>query len=459
MIGKASNRNNKSFSIKAIEKAFGLLYNLLYNVFIRSNFGNEENEMVNVNDHLGLTDSESFENAIEHKGPDGIIIIPPRVSGIDKDREYWLIDRAILLPENTTVIMQNSTIKLSDKCRDNFFRTSNCGMGIEFPERIKNVHIKGVGACTLIGADHPRATGDGTKILADPCPYETDDLCKMADWIPEERRSAEKINFWDRHDHSYGTDAGTDESQYGDWRGIGVLFANVENFSIENLHIVDSHGWGISLEECANGHIKNICFNACMSKMIDGLRSNMENQDGIDLRNGCHDIMISDISGRTGDDVIALTAIAGSKYMPGGSLCNTHVMHNDWSKRERDIYNITIRNVTAYSNLCLIVRLLPVMSHIRNVIIDGVIDNTPENISHLATMDLGSDLGYGAIVTDAMSEIIISNVICNGDHGISVGKGLCDSVISNVINKKKGTPLISGEENMVNVKTENLVQA
>lgn len=82
-------------------------------------------------------------------------------------------------------------------------------------------------------------------------------------------------------------------------------------------------------------------------------------------------------------------AIANKEYRPGGSLCNTHVMHNDWTKREKDIWNITIRNVTAYSNLCLIIRLLPAMSHIRNVIIDGVVDNTPESISHWAAIDLG----------------------------------------------------------------------
>lgn len=415
--------------------------------------------MININDYLKSTDDESFENAIAHRDSDGIVLVPPRMSDIDKERNYWLIDRAILLPENTTVVMQNATIKLSDRCRDNFFRTANCGMQIEFPERIRNVHIKAMGVCTLVGADHPRATGDSSKVLANPCPYEVEDLCEMAAWIPEERRKAKKIEFWDRHDHSYGTDAGTDESQRGDWRGIGILFANVDGFSIENLYIVDSHGWGISLEECANGYVNRICFDARMSKMIDGLRSNMENQDGIDVRNGCHDITISDISGRTGDDVIALTAIADSEYRPGGSLCNTHVMHNDWSRRERDIYNITIRNVTAYSNLCMIVRLLPVMSHIRNVIIDGVVDNTPEHITHSTTIGLGGDAGYGEVLPDAMSQIIVSNVVCNGTRGILAGRGLHDSVISNVINRKKGAPAVSGIENTVNVKTENLVQA
>lgn len=413
--------------------------------------------MINVNNYIMPTDSETFEKAMQNKDSDGIVLIPPRKSDKEPERTYWLIDRAILLDENTTVIMQNSTIKLSDKCRDNFFRTANCGMGIEFPKRIKNVHIRGEGLCTLLGADHPRATGDGGKIIANPCPYEVDDLIRLAPWIPEERRTRETISFADRHDYSYGTDAGTDESQYGDWRGIGVLFANTENFSIGNIHITESHGWGISLEECAFGYVEKICFDACMSKMIDGLRNNMENQDGVDIRNGCHHITVSDITGKTGDDVVALTAIADENYRPGGSLCSTHVMHNDWSKRSRDIHDITIKNVTAHSDLCWTVRLLPANAHIRNVRITGITDEAPENKRHWGTIILGVEDIYGKILPESMKNIVISDVICGGDTGIMIGDGVCDSVISNVVSAGEDAVVIRREENAKNLKIENVV--
>ena len=190
--------------------------------------------MINVNDFKGLNDNEIIENAIKNKGNDGIIVIPSRVSDIEPDRNWWLLDRAILIPENTTVVLVNCKIKLSDKCRDNFFRTANCGMGIAFPEQIHNVHIKGVGNCVLEGADHPRATGDGGKIIANPCPYTDEHLCKYAYWIPEERKQSGQLDYFlDKLPYSYGTDAGkSEESQYSDWRGIGVLFANTDNFSI-----------------------------------------------------------------------------------------------------------------------------------------------------------------------------------------------------------------------------------
>ena len=290
--------------------------------------------MVYVNDYLCGSDSESIERAMAARDKDGIVVFAPREAESDPGRNYWLIDRAILLPEKTTVILRNCDIKLSDRCRDNFFRTANCGFGFPDPKPISGVHIKGEGFCRLIGADHPRASGDSSKTLHAVCPFTPEDLCRYADWIPEERRSPEKLGFWDQHDHSYGTDAlDPNESHYGDWRGIGVLLANCTEFSVEGIKIVDSHGWGISLEACSYGFIRDIEFDMRMSKTIDGMLSNMENQDGIDIRNGCHHITVSGIRGETGDDMIALTAIVPDKetYTPGGSLRSTHVMHNDWT--------------------------------------------------------------------------------------------------------------------------------
>ena len=416
--------------------------------------------MVYANDFKGKNDSEILNNAIKSRSADGIVVISPRT--IDETRDYWLLDKAILLPENTTVILQNVKIKLSDRCRDNFFRTANCGLGIEEIFPIKNVHIRGEGVCILEGADHPRATGDSSKIIHSPCPHLPDDICKVADWIPEERRSSGKITFADVHDYSYGTDAGKDgESQYGDWRGIGILFANTEDFSISGFRIKESHGWAISLEACSNGRVEKIDFDARMHKMIDGMCMNMENQDGIDIRNGCHHILISDITGCTGDDVIALTAIASSKELrSSGALKSTQVMHNDWSKREKDIHDVIIRNITAHSYLCWVVRLLPAMTSIYNVIIDGIIDTEPEeNTKSAGTILLGDGGYYGENYPDSMRNITVSNVICNNRNAIYVGGFLTDSVINNVISTNPGCEAVkvTRENGLKNVAISNTV--
>ena len=77
------------------------------------------------------TDSERIAQALAvlKKQGGGTLRIPRRE---DADgRNFWLIDEAILLDADTTLIIENCMIKLSDRCRDNFIRSANCGYGID----------------------------------------------------------------------------------------------------------------------------------------------------------------------------------------------------------------------------------------------------------------------------------------------------------------------------------------
>lgn len=415
--------------------------------------------MIDVNSFPGKTDSDILDNAFQNIGSDGVVVIPPRCQAVEPERTWWCIDRAICIPANTTVVLRNCRIKLSDRCRDNFFRSANCGFGFPDPQPISHIHIRGEGSCILEGADHPRATGDGSKILACPCPYDPADLAAIAPWVEPERRSPEALSFWDRHSHSYGTDCGKeDQSQYGDWRGVGILFANVHHFSVENLTVVRSHGWGLSFEACSFGTIRNITFEACMYGHIDGMRHNMENQDGIDLRNGCHHILITDIFGQTGDDVIALTAYKPATPLPGGSLCTTHVMHTDYTRREADIHDIVIRNVVAESHLCYLVRILPGDTHIRNVVIDGIVDTSKEPGRNFGTFVFGTRGNYGNSNPGELRNITVSNVVSTGKKVFDVLGYWSDSTVCNVINKNPDAPMFYcfRPDGMTQVQTLNL---
>ena len=413
------------------------------------------------NEGIGRTDSEVLEYAIENRGEDGIVVIGKRVSDVEPERDYWLLDRAVTLPSDTTVILRSCMLKLSDQSRDNFFRTANCGMGIEAPELVRNVHIRGEGLCVLQGADHPRSTGDGNKEIADPCPEDPAELCRLAKWLPPERRSAETLDKKDKHDHSFGTDAGKEgESQRGDWRNIGILFANVEEFSVSGIKIVDSHSWAISLEACSYGRVERIEFFSENAKTIDGMRQSIKNQDGLDLRNGCHHIVISDITGQTGDDVVALTAIDSKMPKPGGGLLTSHVMPTDYSRRESGIHDIIIRNVCARAGVYSTLRLLPVETKIYNIVADGIVNTSaPGQTPVGSTLILGTaDSTYGRNLPDGLRCITISNVICNNRFAINVKGYLKDSVITNVINKNPDCPILTvdREDGMVNVQTSNL---
>lgn len=386
--------------------------------------------MVNVNDFQGGSDNDRIDEAIRHCQGD-VVVIPQRVSDIEPERDWWLLERAILLPANTTVILQNCRIKLSDNCRDNFFRSANCGIGIDEPEFLSNIHIHGVGNAVLEGADHPRSTGDSSKILACPC--------------PKNFAGTAEPSFEDLHRHSYGTDAGKDgETQVGDWRDIGILMANVDHLSIDNIRIVEAHGWAISLENCSYANLNHIEFKACMTRIIDGNEHNIENQDGINLRNGCHDVIISDITGTTGDDVIALTCLA-SCFTPrkSGELASMHILTNDYSKREKGIRNVIIRNVLAHpAGGCLMVRLLASDgAEIRNVSIDGLVDTSPDAFHSNAAVEVGGWPGlmgepgcpYGTVEEHCIYNLIISNVISNARYAIQVRGGLNDAIFSNII--------------------------
>lgn len=397
--------------------------------------------MVKVNEFRGKNDSEIIQNAIDGRDKDGIVVISSRKNSTEPERDFWLLDSAILLPSDTTIILNNCKLKLSDRCRDNFFRSANCGMGQGDPEKLHNIHIIGEGFSILEGADHPRSTGDSGKFLYAPCPHDEKDILDFAGWISEEEKINKKVNHSNFHNHSYGTDfdkAG--ENKKGDWRNIGILFANVEHFSIENITIKDSHCWAISMETCRYGRVEKINFDSKLYKYIDGIKSNIENQDGIDVRNGCSDLVISDITGCTGDDVVALTAIAEFNGYQGGGF-SIQVMHNDWSRRESGIKNIVVKNIVARSYWCWNVRLLPVETVIENIVIDNVIDTSEDEVG--GGILIGeADASYGRVLPNSAKNVVISNVIANKTQAVLVKGYLTNSSLTNVINREKDGQIV-----------------
>lgn len=115
------------------------------------------------------SDVERINQAIEAAVGAGAKVVIPRWNHAQGGKtETWLLDAAILLRSNTTLVLDNCRIKLSDRCRDNMMRSANCGLGITEIEPISNIYIRGIGNVVLEGADHPRATGDNGKTLGKP---------------------------------------------------------------------------------------------------------------------------------------------------------------------------------------------------------------------------------------------------------------------------------------------------
>jgi len=160
-----------------------------------------------------------------------------------------------------------------------------------------------------------------------------------------------------------------------------ILFSNVSGFRISGLHLRNNRWWAMCFHFCRNGHIRDIDFRSdcrmwhtdgtlkaglSWKTIIDPNQMFIQNADGLDIRVGCHDILIEHITGFTQDDTVALTALDNeSSPFYVSDLCP-------------DIYNITVRDINAAS-LCALVRLLNQGGlKLYNILIDGVFDASKE---------------------------------------------------------------------------------
>jgi len=420
-----------SYAVRGVFVAAFFMAVLTHSVFVEA----DEPEravpgFVSPNDFTG-SDSERINQAVAAAAATGRRVVIPRLNRKDGGaREVWLLDSAILVRTGTTLELENCHIRLSDRCRDNFIRSANCGAGITDIEPMKDIHIVGVGSVLLEGADHPRATGDSAKTLGE---------------------------------RTYGTDAGVEgESQTGDWRNIGILMAFVERFSIENLRMKDSHCWGILLERCGFGRVRDIDFASTGGKLIDGARETVLNQDGLDLRQGCHDIAIENISGYTGDDLVALTNILGNEK--AGTTESTMVSGaNNRGGGVDDIRHITLRNIRGH---CAgghhIVRFLNASGlKIHDVILDGLIDTSGSGKRCKAALKIGdSNPVWGGVTPLGDTyRILVNNIMSRSKHTVLIAGSLSDSNITNVMKYDAPGEAItyeSGRDNVRNVELSNV---
>ena len=239
------------------------------------------------NDFRG-TDSDRIEKAIAAAMADGSRRI--HVPAVNKGRKenVWLVDRAIILPSGFSLILEGATIELAPGVRDNIVR--NAAAGVKGAEPDRNIEVLGLGTsrCVLSGGK--------------ACHFD----------VPGDKSG---------------------------WRTVGILLQNVDGFILSNFTMRETQAWAISMENgCRNGRVSGVRFENSGS---------IPNQDGVDVRKGCHDILIENITGYTGDDVVALTglmAAAGAPSTPGRLSMQ---IGGDEPTGDDDIYNVTIRNVYA----------------------------------------------------------------------------------------------------------------
>lgn len=222
-----------------------------------------------------------------------------------------------------------------------------------------------------------------------------------------------------------------------------ILFTNVDGFTIRGLHLRNQRWWAMNFIFCRNGRIQNIDF--CSDDTWtaeDGMRYHglgmpgdedfryekihIKTSDGIDLRRGCHDIIIENITGFTEDDTVALTGLDGTlerMYFVEG-LCP-------------DIYNIIIRNVNS-SAFCANVRLLNQSGvKLYNILVDGVYDSSKDS-PHMGrgiyAVRLGDNHMYGTrhATPDETRNITVRNVCSRAKCALNLAGAMSDCLFENI---------------------------
>jgi hypothetical protein len=293
---------------------------------VAANGTGSDSNFITPNDFTRGTQTEritaAIRFAVENRGK---LVIPAidKVSGSD----MWLIDSAIMLPSDFTLVLDNCKIKMSDRSRDNFIRTANLKVGESKIEKYRNIHIIGIGNVLLEGADNPRATGDCFKQLS------------------LNEGQGEKLSE-DRNGFTYGTDVGKpDENQFGGWLNHGINIVATEGFSIQNITLRNYHGHGIIIDNSCNGVMSGITFDARGYIFINAKKHLVKNQDGFGIRQGCHDLVIENCTGNTGDDFIMIGAYFNDEAKHGAGNQNTVSPSGDNYRGEiDDTYNIICRN-------------------------------------------------------------------------------------------------------------------
>lgn len=376
-----------------------------------------EDTYTSPNSYKSGTQSERIQKAInDAKRTTGKVVIP-RYDAVTKTN-VWLIDQAILLPSDFELELNNCKIKLSDKCRDNFIRSANAGLGIKDIVPLKNIKVIGIGNVLLEGANNPRSTGDHNKTLS--------------------------LNP-DGFGKSYGTDAGKpNENQKGGWRNHAIILAYVDVFQISGIILKDYHGHGLVMERSTNGVVKDITFDVKQAVNVGGTEKQILNQDGMGVRFGCRNIIISNIKGKSGDDFINI-GLTDTGVEAGRE--NVNVVSGSIYAGEKDnISNIYLQNWQDFYSLShRAIRIMPVGKlRISNVFIENMIINSlskkgleveyAENIKGFFVRNLVSNF---QIKANGISEASFRDIFYTGE-GAAIDVQQSDSVVvDNVKNIKK----------------------
>lgn len=347
----------------------------------------------NREDLLGSCDSATVQNAIAAAEADGCRkIVIPRYN-LRTDSTRWVIGSAIRIPSDFTVVLDNCDLVQETGCFDNMFTNSlsDC-----FPKTLENeqhdIAVLGVGNVRLSGGDfngvYERTSGKNG--------------------LPPVRKNTM------------------------------FLWYNVRNLRVENLRIEHQRHWAMTHLFCRDVTLRNLDFFAF---------PHVPNMDGVDLRVGCHDFRIENITGRTGDDTVALTALGAADQVEG---------------KEPHIHHVRIRNVLSDPFMYLNVRLL---NQDGNQIHDVEVDTVMDTSEYFTKRKPRAAIGIGAqgrtytrirhTLPGETRDLHFRHIYGQGGMGVRLDEYCADTDFTNV--KTFNTNVVGISTLGLGVKLENVV--
>ncbi len=321
------------------------------------------------------TDSASIQNAIDAAAAAGGCrrVVIPRYNERNGS-ELWEISKTILLPSDITVILDGCHLRLADGVYENIFRNSH----MYTPEALteegeqRNIHIIGYAGAVLDGGNDNGACEQGYRFGRTPHPR----------------------------------------------TGNLILLNNVSHYTLEGFRCINMRYWAINQIACRAGRLSHLSF-------FNG--EQRPNQDGINLRMGCSDIIIEDITGRTGDDVVALSSFPGLYSREKGDY-QFLPYHMD-----PDIHHITIRDVYAHTRQTVVALRCCDGAKIYSVLIENISDCGGE-YGPWGVVRIGENNYYKkrSAVLGEMYDITVRNVRSLARGTVYLSASLSDSKISDI---------------------------
>lgn len=338
------------------------------------------------NDYKHLkTDANMIQAAVDEAAKYGSTVVIPRVNE-RRGECLWEIEESIILHTGSSIVLENCYIRLADGCYANFFK-NDAMLNKWWKKETRNydIKIRGEGNATLDGGEH-NGLIEGKFTVYD-----------------------ENGNFVKRVEINGFTNC---------FINIGIFMQNAERVEVSGIRFVNPRYWCMNFEYCSHGYIHDIVFDS------DGA---FPNQDGLDIRVGCHNFLVENLSGRTGDDTVALTNFGHPKKRLGSEVCDM----------SPDIHNIIIRNLrSTMSDSCDIIRILNRgEAQIYNVEISGVVDTTPTDIPRaLAAIRIGdiSDYQHRLNRLGETRNITVRDVVTHARFGCYIANTLADSHFDNI---------------------------